>query len=227
MATNMNKSKIVLTRRVAGWALALMVAFFIAGASITQAAERSLGGIRIFTPVKVILKRFGDPTFITTGANVATFEYGPTQVAVVPPGQIGAGFAPGAGAGTVAGYTGPAMGAGYNAQTDPGENFTAPDISRYYYMMPHGVTYEFVLSPNGRVLSIIVTAYHGNVRTARGITLGSTYAQVVQKYGYPEDHSLDHTGFNDVLTTSYINRDHVAFRFVHNRVASIIVSAAE
>jgi hypothetical protein len=202
-----------------------MVAFILAGATVAQAAERSLAGVRIFTPVKVILKRFGDPTFITTGANIASFEYGPVSVAVLPPGQIGGGFGPGAG-GIPAGYGGPAMG-GYAAQTDPGEAFTSADISRYYYMMPRGVTYEFVLSPNGRVLSIVVASYKADIHTSNGIGIGSTYAQVVQKYGYPEDHTLEHTGLNDVLTTSYMNKYHVAFRFVHDRVASIIVSAAE
>lgn len=224
----MMKSKTVLARRIAGLALAGVVALVFAGTSVAQAAgrslhaERSLAGVRIFTPVKVILKRFGDPTFITTGATVATFEYGLTEVAVVPPaGQMGGGGA------VTAGFPGYMGGGGYGAQTDPGENFTSPNISRYYYMMPHGITYEFVLSPNGRVLSIQVTSYKGDIHTANGVGLGSTYAQVVQKYGYPEDHSLANTGLADVLTTSYMTKYHVAFRFVRGHVASIIVSAAE
>ena len=210
---------------LAVWALVGVAALMIAGGSAAQAAERTLGGVRIFTPVKIILKRFGDPAFISTGTNIATFEYGADEVIVVPPGETGAGFSPQQG-GAYPGYAGGMNGA-YNAEADPGQTFTSPDISRYYYVLPHGVTYEFVLSPNGRVLSIQVVGYHANVRTSRGITLGSTYAQVVQKYGYPESQALTQTSTADVLTTSYMSRSHVAFRFVHNKVVAIIVSAAE
>jgi hypothetical protein len=73
-----------------------------------------------------------------------------------------------------------------------------------------------------------VLGYKSSVRTSRGIALGSTYADVVEKYGYPEDHSLTgQSGGEPVLTASYMNREHVAFRFVDDKVVGIIVSAAE
>lgn len=201
-------------RMLAGAAVAAIL--FGAVSTSAQAAERSLAGVRIFMPVKVILQRFGDPTYLSTGANIATFDYLPGHIVVTPPG------------GSVGGGMGMGGGGAYLATTDPGENFTSPDISRYYYIFPKNLSYEFVLSPNGRVLSIKVIGYSSSVRTSRGIGLGSTYAAVVEKYGYPEDHSLTASnGGEPVLTASYMSRDHVAFRFVDDKVVAIIVSAAE
>lgn len=201
--------------------LALAVAVVGAASTAANAAERSLAGIRIFMPVKVILQRFGDPTYISTGASVATFVFQPGHMDVIPPSGTVGGQGPGMRGGP--GGAGP-----YMSNAGPGEAFTSADISRYDYVFPKNLAYEFVLSPNGRVLSIKVFGFKSSVRTSRGIGLGSTYADVVEKYGYPEDHSLTgQSGGEPILTASYTNRDHVDFQFVDDKVVGIIVSAAE
>jgi hypothetical protein len=48
------------------------------------------------------------------------------------------------------------------------------------------VSYEFLIGPTGRVIQIRTIGYSGgNVKTARGIKLGSTYRDIVRLYGYP------------------------------------------
>lgn len=206
----------VLVQRLAGRRVLACVAFACAigllAATGAQAAERSLAGVRLFMPVKTILQRFGDPTYISTGASMATFQYGGQQILMIPP----AGSTP-IGGGMGGGITGGSGG-------DPWYAFTDPSISRYYYDRGHGLTYCFVFSPNGRVLSIQITGTQSDVRTARGIALGSTYADMVQKYGYPESQTL---GSDGVLTVSYMARDHVAFHTYDGKVVGILVSAAE
>ncbi len=59
----------------------------------------------------------------------------------------------------------------------------------WIYDRPGRISYEFLIGADGRVIQIKVIGYGGKgatVRTTRGIGLGSTYAQVQQKYGYPE-----------------------------------------
>ncbi len=56
------------------------------------------------------------------------------------------------------------------------------------YDRPNGGSLEFTISPDKRVIQIRETGYVGAYGTSRGIKLGTSYAQVVARYGYPEDH---------------------------------------
>lgn len=82
---------------------------------------------------------------------------------------------------------------------------------------PQLVSYEFLVGPAGNVEQIRVSGYTGgNVRTARGIVLGSTYRDVIRTYGFPEEHE----DYGNVLVTSYRNSAHVQFQFLNDRVLS-------
>jgi hypothetical protein len=77
------------------------------------------------------------------------------------------------------------------------------------------VSYEFLIGPSGYVSQIRVTGYiGGNAKTQRGITLGSTYRDVVRAYGYPEEHAV----YGTTLVASYRNRAHLSFQFLNDRV---------
>ncbi len=85
------------------------------------------------------------------------------------------------------------------------------------------ISYEFLIGPQGRVIQIRALGYGGgNVRTARGIGLGSTYNQVVRKYGFPEFHQ----NAGPVLIASYRSK-HVSFQFLRNKVIAITVATVE
>jgi hypothetical protein len=76
------------------------------------------------------------------------------------------------------------------------------------------VSYEFLIGPGGNVSQIRVSGYTGgDSRTKRGVSLGSTYKQVVALYGYPEEHYQ----VGRILVASYRNRNHVQFQFLNNR----------
>lgn len=79
------------------------------------------------------------------------------------------------------------------------------------------VSYEFLIGPAGAVSQIRVSGYYGgNSRTKRGIALGSTYKEVVQKYGFPEEHYQ----VGRVLVASYRGKAHVQFQFMMDRPQS-------
>jgi hypothetical protein len=79
------------------------------------------------------------------------------------------------------------------------------------------VSYEFLIGPSGQVVQIRVSGYYGgNSRTRRGVALGSTYKDVVQKYGYPEEHYQ----VGRILVASYRGRAHAQFQFLMDRPQS-------
>ncbi|GAB4463244.1 MAG: hypothetical protein OHK0029_31580 [Armatimonadaceae bacterium] len=97
------------------------------------------------------------------------------------------------------------------------------------------VSYEFLIGPDGNVVQIRVSGYSGGrATTRRGVTLGDTYKEVVQKYGYPEEHYQ----VGRVLVASYRNKAHVQFQFLNeqpnanpmsagNKVVAITIATVE
>jgi hypothetical protein len=76
------------------------------------------------------------------------------------------------------------------------------------------------------VIQIKVIGYGGKgvpVRTSRGIGLGSSYAQVQQKYGYPEEFQQ----VGPILVASYRNRAHASFQFLNGRVIAMTIASIE
>jgi len=259
----------------------------------TFAAERTLAGIRTFSPISTVLKRFGDPTFIASGTQVASVTFLPSRPILMSPNAGGMGNSPynsdtpgngmqggpgqpgayGQQGGQAGGYggqppgynqgsgngSGPGMGqapgmsqaglmgqsGGYGqpggmgqqgmnggqggavAMEDPFDPLYDHATRYYYDDTKAGLIFEFVATGAGRVVEIKVYGYHSAFKTSEGIGLGSNYAQIVLKYGYPEKTINDPEPSGDVLTLVYTESAHVAFRLVRNKVAVISVVAPD
>jgi hypothetical protein len=210
----------------------------VLGVSSAFAAEHSLAGIRIFASVRDVLNKYGDPNQILTGAaaqgsgaggaggQYAANPYGGGngggQIGMVPPLQFGGGL----GAPPSMGPGGP--GAGMMNGGAPGNGSTAgaaapPGEVQYVYNRPNGVTFQFLLSPDGRVIQITVLGYKASIVTERGVSLGTNYGKVVAKYGYPEGQDNNGTA----LTMTYLAHNHVSFVLKNERVVGITVAAIE
>jgi hypothetical protein len=98
------------------------------------------------------------------------------------------------------------------------------------------ISYEFLIGPEGKVSQIRVLGYTAQgIKTQRGVTLGSTYRDVIRLYGIPESHQV---GGDNILVASYKNKAHVQFQFQNqkeqsnplatgNRVIAITIAAIE
>jgi hypothetical protein len=185
-----------------------------------QAAERSLAGIRIFSPISVVLNRYGNPTFLTSGDTIASISFTSGQPIIVQPGQSS----------MTTSFTGTDA-AGLSSIASTPEVSIDPLYdhgSRYYYdIHGKGIILEFVSTSNGRIVEIKLIGYHSSFQTSLGIGLGSTYKEILLKYGYPEETINENETDGDYLTLIYTKRDHVAFRLVRNRLAEISVVAPD
>jgi len=97
-----------------------------------------------------------------------------------------------------------------------------PDVT-WVYNRPNGGSLEFTISPDGRVIQIRATGFTGSVRTARGVTLGQKYSDVISKYGNPGNTFIE----GPIINADYKDSVHAAFQFYNQKVAGIIVAAVE
>ncbi len=232
--------------RLGALAAALLPLALCAPAS---AAERSLAGIKIFSGSRTVLQKFKSPSRVIVGRPSLTPAGSTATPGATGAGSSGSpGGYPGAGGmggapGQLPGFGGgvpsefgqaPGGGGGYNpmgaAPTSgaPGANgATTPDSNpgevTWIYDRPNGGDLEFTFSSDGRVIQIRATGYTGTVKTTRGIALGTSYGNVVGKYGYPESQEQD----GPILTAKYTESDHVAFQFFNQKLVAIIVAAVE
>lgn len=209
------------------WTLAIAATGIMAlglglAAQTRPGPEVSLLGIRVFSPVSRVLKKFGNPTMVaSTQIQIREFGAGQGQG-----GAQGGEFREG-------GLPGPSGGPpGFSGPSNPpsggiggGDTQTRIETEMVYvYRVKGGSTYLFQVNRDGRVVQI--SAYgikpDKNVRTARGIGLGSTYQAVVLAYGYPDEHAQS----GEVMVVRY-NRLGVAFQFdtKTNKVTGIFVAA--
>ncbi len=183
----------------------LLIVGLTAQARLT--AETSLLGVRILTPVKEVLRRFGNPTMIASTL-VQVRELGQGQQ------QLG---------GEQQGFFGGQPGMGGDFTMGTGQTRTETEMV-YVYRVKGGSTYLFQANKDGRVVQI--SAYgvkpDAKVRTSRGITFGDTYAKVINQYGYPDAH----VSSGNVIAIRY-NKLGVAFQFdtKTNKVTGIFVAA--
>lgn len=185
--------------------------------------EVSLLGVRVFSPLSTVLKKFGNPTMVAT-TQIQLQEFSGQGRGGSRGGEFGEGGLPGPlgappGFGDGGGTPGPTGG--------PGVGDTQSRIETemvYVYRVKGGSTYLFQVNRDGRVVQI--SAYgikpDRKVRTSRGIGLGSRYQSVVLAYGYPDEHAVS----GDLMVTRY-NRLGVAFQFdtKTNKVTAVFVAA--
>ncbi|MCX6377160.1 MAG: hypothetical protein NTU88_14205 [Armatimonadetes bacterium] len=162
-----------------------------------------------------IIQKFGNPTEIRVGA-VAQDQQSPNAPMPSPmmggmPGMEGL---PGQMPSDVYGAPGGPM---------PGmPNITkkrAPELT-WIYRFPKNKTLEFIISPDGRVMQIAAYAAEWpNVRTSKGITFGSTYKDLLAKYGFPESHQQ----VNIQLIARYPDKQRAIFVMVGQTVVGMTI----
>ncbi|HEY3331122.1 MAG TPA: hypothetical protein VGK19_13930 [Capsulimonadaceae bacterium] len=181
----------------------------------TVPPERALVGVKIFDKAVLVLKKFGNPAKIITPATTATSG---TVAAPTAPGPVGP--QPGEFGGPGAGMPAPGAAPGSAAAAAT----AAANTVIYEYNTKAGITLDFTMSNDGRVIQISASGQkNANVKTSRGVTLGTSYIDVINKYGYPESQDT----VNSVLTMRYVEKAHVAFQLFNQKVVSVTVAAVE
>ena len=108
----------------------------------------------------------------------------------------------------------------------PGGGPTAPPPKQpvtLIYDRQNGGSLEFTISPDKRVIQIRETGYSGAYGTSRSIKLGVSYAQVVARYGYPENTYIQ----GSVVSTDYKDTLHCGFQFLDQKLVGIIVASPD
>ncbi len=91
------------------------------------------------------------------------------------------------------------------------------------YDRQNGGSLEFTVSPDKRVVQIRETGYSGAYGTTRGIRLGTSYAAVVGRYGYPENTFIS----GPIINIDYKDTLHCGFQFLNQKLVAIIVAAPD
>ena len=223
-------------RRIALTA-AVAATFASAAGTISAASgpERALAGVPIFAPMSQVTHKFGNPSRILVGG-VAPTASGAGASAGGGGGYPGGGGGypgggggyPGGGGGYPGGGGGyPGGGGGYpggGGGTDAtGGALPVKQAVTLIYDRAMGGDIEFTISPDQRVVQIRETGYKGAYGTARGIKLGTTYAQVIAHYGSPENTFL--TG--PILNIDYKDTLHCGFQFLDQRLVGIVVATPD
>lgn len=102
-------------------------------------------------------------------------------------------------------------------------NPTAGEITWWYHYPQKGLHYSFLLNKEGRVIQIQEYGWTGGSKTRRGVGLGSSLGQIIQKYGWTNNG--EPTGEN--LSLRYGGRNQVAFQLVKNKVVGITVAVVK
>lgn len=194
---------------------ALAVALLWLTAHIASAAELQLAGIKLGRSAMTIIQKFGNPTEIRVGATAQDQQSpnapmpgpmmpGPEGMPGMLPGQMpyemSAPGAPGPSMPTVA-------------------KRRAPELT-WIYRFPKNKTLEFIVSPDGRIMQIAAYAAEWpDVRTSKGITFGSTYKDLLAKYGFPESHQQ----VNIQLIARYPDKQRAIFVLVGQTVVGITI----
>jgi len=115
------------------------------------------------------------------------------------------------------------QGKGWPAQVPQSGQQPQEQVIRWIYELKN-IILEFTLDRFGTVLQIRVIGerWHG-ARTSKGLTLGSTYKQVLTRYGFPEVHEYH----GNTLIVGYPERHHLAFALINKKVVSITVALVD
>ncbi|MCL6519728.1 MAG: hypothetical protein K6T99_07840 [Armatimonadetes bacterium] len=194
-----------------------------------EVKELQLAGIRLGRSALSIIQKYGNPTEIRVGstrqAATDTGAGSPFGTAEGPPPGMGGasnpfaaleGPPPSAGGSSASGQSSPFQGStGGKANKQ-----SAPEVT-WIYRFPKNHTLEFIINPDGIVIQIAAFGVDWpGIGTSKGIKLGSTYKDVIMKYGYPESHQK--SGMQ--MVTKYIEKNRVAFTFLGKTVVGITIA---
>ncbi|MCH8275081.1 MAG: hypothetical protein IH851_09855 [Armatimonadetes bacterium] len=212
-------------------------------------AEAGLGGIKLYDSGMDVVKKFGSPSDIEAitfgrqsggggGARPGGSGFarppggsGPTGAVafVAPPLSLRA-ASPQRPTPTVSG-AGPSPGGGGGGGSAAGggtAGATESQYVRWIYQRGAGSSFNFVLNKHNKVVQIeALGIVNRQAKTNQGITLGSTLAQVIEKYEDPDGYDIG----TDYFMVRFLQRFNVAFQFTREhsrapyRVTSIVVSA--
>jgi hypothetical protein len=207
--------------------VALCAIGILALSTRSQAAtpERALAGVKIFSPISVVVKKYGSPDEVkvgTSSTNSGTAGGGSTMGPGAGNGAMPPWMAGGGGGGGMP----PWMTGGAPAANDSPDASGTPTqgLVTYIYDQNDSGTIEFTFSSDGHVIQIKATGFKGNVRTIKGITLGMNLADVIGRYGAPEASTIETGG---ILTMNYTDTYHTTFQLFNKKVVAIVVAAVE
>ena len=230
-------------------AAALSLLAISGGAAHAAGAERSLAGISIFSPGSEVTRKFGNPSHILVGG-VAPGDATAGGVSSGPGGQgassgspspyPGSSSSPTAGGGILPGFPGVptnqstiggsefpgAPGGGLGTGGLGGAATPAAPVKQpvtLIYDRQNGGSLEFTVSPDKRVVQIRETGYSGAYGTTRGTRLGTSYAAVLARYGYPENTFIS----GPIINIDYKDTLHCGFQFLNQKLVAIIVAAPD
>ncbi|MEN6520673.1 MAG: hypothetical protein ABFD46_05915 [Armatimonadota bacterium] len=213
----------------------LLVFVLVFGASISAlAVERTLAGIRLGSRAETVLKKYGNPTRITTPPPATADGQQGQPAGNYMPGQPGSQQAGPIGqlgqysSGMMGGYallpgidTPGATGAtGTNNGTQ--QNQPAEGTVTWTYDLQSGTTLEFMISESGRIIQITVGGDQPFAlsKTSKGIKIGSYYKDVIFKYGYPEKQQT----LGRFLIAKYTDKHRCVFIFLEKKLVGITIA---
>ncbi|MHB0912126.1 MAG: collagen-like triple helix repeat-containing protein [Armatimonadota bacterium] len=208
-------------------------------ASAASAGEIQLAGVRLGSQATQIIKKYGNPDEIKIGASaqVETTKPAAPGGPGLPgaPGQLpGLPGMPGAPMGPAPMPGAPGMPSALGVPGMPGapgapgmpSAQSAPQPSGppeviWVYKLSNNRMLELIINPEGRVVQVSTfgTAWSG-VGTAKGISLGDTYKDVILKYGFPESH--EEQGVQ--MLAKYPDKDRCVFTLVGKTVVGITIA---
>jgi len=194
-----------------------VAALFITGIAAASAAEIQLAGLGLGRPAVTVLKKYGNPTEIRVGAAARV----DTPQAAAPAAAAGGGMPalpgmPGAPGGE--GLFAPAQQAA--APAAPAAPAGPPEVT-WVYKFSNNRTLEVLINPDGIVVQI--AAYGVNwpgVATFRGVHLGTSYKDVIFRYGYPESQSQ----MGEELQAKYNSKQRVVFTFAKKTCVGMTIA---
>jgi hypothetical protein len=232
----------------------LSVAAVAAASALAQ--ETRLAGIRLYDSGVDVVRKLGSPndviainvTFTDSGQGGGNNSGGSRSGAfAAPPGGGNANFAvpplsfdqtlgpPKGGGGPQAEPTPAGMGGGSGPRPVGGAGggstaATETTFVRWVYRRGSGGSVNVVLNNHNKVVQIeAIGVSNANVRTSKGVTLGSSMATVMKLYQTPDSYEVG----SNYFMVRFLNKHRVAFRLTREnaqqpyRVTGIVVSAGK
>lgn len=217
-------------------------ALLLAVVSTVSAAEMKLAGLTLGRPALTVMQKYGDPTEVKIGN--ATTEQPQKSTTPTPeatnkpglpgmPGMTGLPGMPGQpsnmpGKGTTStGLPAPrptsatGLPGSSSQKADSGQSKDVPADVTWVYKFPKNKRLEVIINPDGVIVQIAVYGITWTgVKTSKGIHLGSTYKDVITKYGYPDSQDI----IDKVLLAKYPKKQRAVFSFVNKKCVGMAIA---
>ena len=240
------------------WVRTTVFSVAAVAAASALAQETRLAGIRLYDSGVDVVNKLGSPNDVMA-INVTFANAGQGGGSAGGGGRQGTGFAspPGGGTSNFAappvsfGQVGPAKGGGGGSGAEPaaatfgggggprpmggpggGGSTAATETTfvRWVYRRGSGGSVNVVLNNHNKVVQIeAIGVSNANVRTSKGVTLGSSMATVMKLYQTPDSYEVG----GNYFMVRFLNKHRVAFRLTREnaqqpyRVTGIVVSAGK